>query len=180
MRALQLIYSFFLGLAVVGFVGIGLDTFYPNPDYPTDLQSGPSPAPAQEAQQAYQQAYESWSLITSIILLVVATAILVVGLALGERFVVLANGLLLGGLFTMVHAVGRSIGTDSILRFVVITVALLVTIGVGWFKFARQSPLAARTPAGAIAEGATADADLTRRVAELENRLEALRRALGG
>lgn len=105
----------------------------------------------------------------------------VVGLALGERFVVLANGLLLGGLFTMVYAVGRSIGTDSVLRFVVISVALLVTIGVGWFKFARQSPLAAaRTPGvETAADGATADADLTRRVAELENRLDALRRALG-
>ncbi len=176
MRALQLIYSFFLGLAVVGFVGIGLDTFYPNPEYPQGGYSGHSPA-----EEAYQQAYESWSLITSIILLVVATVILVVGLALGERLVVLANGLLLGGLFTMVYAVGRSIGTDSVLRFVVITVALLVTIGVGWFKFARQSPLAAaRTPETVGAGGPGADADLTRRVAELENRLEALRRALAG
>lgn len=178
MRALQLIYSFFLGLAVVGFVWIGLDTFYPNPEYPTEAHSQPTPA-QEAAVQAYQQAYESWSLITSIVLLVVATVILVVGLALGERFVVLANGLLLGGLFTMVYAVGRSIGTDSVLRFVVISVALLVTIGVGWFKFARQSPLAAeRTPA-ASAGGGVSDADLTRRVAELENRLEALRRALG-
>lgn len=181
MRALQLIYSFFLGLAVAGFVGVGLDTFYPRPDFPP-LPIGAEKDPAQvEAYQAQspvrEAAYATWNLNSSIILLIAATALLVIGLVLAERWVVLANGLLLGGLFTMVYAVGRSASEHNLTRFLVIAAALLVTIVVGWFRFARRRPEAAT--AGATDSGTSpGDAGLERRVSELEERLAALRRAL--
>ncbi|MDO5499864.1 MAG: hypothetical protein Q4F67_09310 [Propionibacteriaceae bacterium] len=183
MRALQVIYSFFLGLALVAFVGIGVDTFYPRPKvdftYPTD----PNPTPEQlEAQQAQADAYapliDAWNLNTSIILLVIATAILIVALVLPERLVVLSNGMLLGGLFTLFYAVVTSWSNEHILRFVVIAIALTVTVVVGWRKF-RARPVAAdgAAPEGAAPEGA---AVLENRVAELEQRFDALRKALGG
>lgn len=177
MRALHLIYAFFLGLAVVGFVAIGLDTFYPGPEYPFPVGGNPDSGPAFEA---YQAAQDAWNLTTSIVLLVAATVILVVSLLLAERWIVLTNGLLLGGLFTLVYAVGRSLSDDSVIRFVVIAAALAVTIAVGWFKFARTqqpAPGAAGSPGGA--EPGSGSVALEHRVAALEQRIEALRRALG-
>lgn len=183
MKALQVIYSFFLGLALATFVGIGMATFYPRPeanfDYPVDEKSPVEMEAYRAESEAYAAVLDTWSLNTSIILLILATVILVVALVLGERLVVLSNGMLMGGLFTLLYAVANSFSnSQNLLRFAVIAVALAVTIAVGWMKF-RTGPsvvAADRAPASA-AEG---DATLEGRVTELEERLESMRKALGG
>jgi len=109
--ALQVIFAFFLGLVVVAFVGIGVNTFYPEPTY----TGGDYPAGL----------YSDWRLVTGIILLVCATVLLVISLVLPEDQGVLSNGLLLGGVFTMVYAVGVTVSSDrSVVRFVVVAFAL--------------------------------------------------------
>lgn len=160
-QLLQVIYSFFLGLVVVGFVGIGINTFYPPPRY-TDYN------PAAEAQSA------GWALNTSIALLVCATAVMLISLIRSERQAVISNGLLLGGLFTMVYAVGMSIGaSQSVTRFAVIAAALVVTVGVGWLKFVRGHR-------GAAAQAAAPSGELAERLDAVEARLDAVARALQG
>lgn len=158
--ALQIIFGFFLGLVVVAFVGIGVNTFYPEPSY-LDYD-----APV----------FSQWRLITGIILLVLATAILVISLALPAHQAVITNGLLLGGVFTMVYAVGMTVTSDqSIWRFVVVAVALLVTIVIGYLKFAKPW----RGPAAVAAQPSEEPAsELAARLSSLEHRFDALRRAL--
>lgn len=160
--ALQIIFAFFLGLVVVAFVGIGVNTFYPEPTY-TVYDSATA---------------SSWRLITGIILLILATVILVISLALPAHQAVITNGLLLGGVFTMIYAVGMTVSTDqSIWRFVVVAIALVVTIAIGYLKFAKpwRSPAAA---AVAAEESGQVNPEMAARLSTLERRLEALRRAL--
>jgi len=156
--ALQIIFAFFLGLVVVGFVGIGVSTFYPEPTasgYDSDT-------------------YDTWRLVTGIILLVIATLILAISLLLPSGQEVISNGVLLGGVFTMLYAVGITISSDqSIWRFIVVAFALVVTVAIGYLRFARREPAAA-TPAA----GASGDPALAARLEALEQRFEALRRAL--
>ena len=87
-NALSIIFAFFLGLVVVAFVGIGVNTFYPEPQWVDGMPSN----------------YNQWRLTTGIILLVCATVLLAVSLFLPDVQAVLSNGLLLGGVFTMVYA----------------------------------------------------------------------------
>ena len=156
-NALQIILAFFLGLVVVAFVGIGVNTFYPEPAY-VDGRPG----------------YAGWQLTTGIILLVCATIILAVSLFLPDALGVLSNGLLLGGVFTMSYAVGITVSTDSsVLRFVVVAVALAVTIAIGWLKFTRRR-------AAVPAEAGTVSTDVEERLASVERKLDALGRALQG
>lgn len=162
--ALQIIFGFFLGLVVVAFVGIGVNTFYPEPRYPGGEYNS--------------EAFSQWSLVTGIILLVLATLILVISLALPAHQSVITNGLLLGGVFTMIYAVGMTVTAgQSIWRFVVVAIALLVTIGIGYLKFAKpwRGPAAA---AAAAQPTPAADSELAARLTTLEHRLDALRRAL--
>ncbi len=164
---LQVIYSFFLGLVVLGLVAIGINTFHPQPRWPeSDYEAG-------------RLAQEAWSLNTSIILLVCATVILAVSLWRPARMAVISNGLLLGGIFTMIYAVGQSLGSGQgqIARFFVALAALLVTVGVGYLTFIRRTPSAESLPGGDEGE-AGASGELGERVAALERRLEALGRAL--
>lgn len=174
--ALQTIYSFFLGLAVVAFFGVGLATFYPSPHQPDNMDW-----------EKYRPLYEQWAIYTSGALLAFAILVLVIALFWAEKITVLANGLLLGGLFTLFYAVILTFdSSSSVLRFAMVTLALVVALGVGWYRFAW-----ARTKKHAIPEGGyhgstpetsrSSDADLeqlARRVEHLERRLDAVGRAL--
>jgi hypothetical protein len=74
----------------------------------------------------------------------------------------------------MIYGVGWIIATDtSTERFLVITAALVITLGLGYVRFVRQ----ARPTAGTTAAPAHADA-LEARVQRLEQRLDDAARAL--
>ena len=161
-NALQIIFAFFLGLVVVAFVGIGVNTFHPEPVWVDGMPSN----------------YNDWRLTTGIILLVCATVLLAVSLFLPEVQAVLSNGLLLGGVFTMVYAVGVTVTSDqSVIRFVVVTLALVVTIAIGYLKFVRGRRAAvSAAPSGAPGDGG----EYAERLAAVERKLDALGRALQG
>lgn len=187
---LQTIYSFFLGLVTVAFVGIGVYTFYPEPKYPTELQYGYNGEPTKEqqdalraAQEAYNILRQDWALYTSIILLICATVILVISLIRSERLPVISNGLLLGGVFTMIYAVIMTMqGVQSPTRFAVVTVALITTVGIGYLKFAYRKKATATAQAIPVAGesaavGAAVASELALRVAALEAKLDAAAKA---
>ncbi|HEY3548404.1 MAG TPA: hypothetical protein VGK17_20210 [Propionicimonas sp.] len=160
-NALQIIFAFFLGLVVVAFVGIGVNTFYPEPAY---VDGRPDQ-------------YVGWQLTTGIVLLICATIILAVSLFLPESQAVLSNGILLGGVFTMIYAVGITVSSNvSVLRFVVVAIALAVTIAIGWLKFVRGRA----AKAGVSAPPEAAASELGERLAAVERKLDALGRALQG
>jgi hypothetical protein len=126
----------------------------------------------------------SWARVTSIILVAFATVVMGVSLVRSRQLRVLGNGLLLGGLFTMVYGVGWVIFSgSSVLRFVVMAFALAVAIGLGYVKFVRQRVTAPPAPAGqatAGEAGGAALADLEARVTAIEARTAAAAAALGG
>lgn len=202
--ALQTIFSFFLGLMVLAFIGVGVNTFYPQPSdaFQKQLQplyneqsqiqvKGTTPSPADQARLAEiqkqiddlnakeQVASEGWARTTSIILVLFATLVMGISLIRSEQLRVVSNGLLLGGLFTMVYGAGWTIfsGT-SYLRFFVVLFALAVALALGYIKFVwlRQSASLASAPAGTP----TADvAGLEARVTALEAKTNAAAAALG-
>lgn len=163
-NALSIIFAFFLGLVVVAFVGIGVNTFYPEPQWVDGMPSD----------------YNAWRLTTGVILLVCATGLLAVSLFLPDAQAVLSNGLLLGGVFTMVYAVGVTVTSDqSVVRFVVVTLALAVTIAIGYLKFVRGRRAAAAV--AAAPDRAPGDGgEFAERLAVVERKLDALARALQG
>ncbi|PKQ32143.1 MAG: hypothetical protein CVT62_03665 [Actinobacteria bacterium HGW-Actinobacteria-2] len=158
--ALQIIFAFFLGLVLVAFVWIGVITFYPEPSWTSE---------------GGDAAARTWRLTVGIILLVTATALSAISLSLPVRAEAIANGVLLGGVFTMLTAVGMALSSETgALRFAVVTAALVVTIGIGYLRFGRGPRVA---PVAATADG-QADPELAARVEQLERRLDAIRRAL--
>lgn len=134
---LQVIFSFFLGLVVTAFVAVGVNAFFPDPQ--GDYEDG---------------AWMSHRLSTSVILLVCATLVMLLSLAIANLGPVLANGALLGGLFTMIYAVGMGVASGGQWRrFLVLTAALVITVGVGWWKFSRGR-VSAPAPSGDAVSGA--------------------------
>ncbi|HEY5540673.1 MAG TPA: hypothetical protein VIL41_04375 [Coriobacteriia bacterium] len=208
--ALQTIFSFFLGLMVLAFIGVGVNTFYQSPsaqhekeqlaisrqidainaanqNKSLDATAQAQIKKLQDQQNALQDKINAemkdWARTTSIILVLFATLVMGVSLVRSEQLRVLSNGLLLGGLFTMLYGTGWVIFSgNSTARFVVIAFALLVAMGLGYAKFVRgraeKPPVPAET--GAAALEPTAAAGLEARVSALEERAAAAAAALGG
>jgi uncharacterized protein HemX len=210
--ALQTIFSFFLGLMVLAFIGVGVNTFYPSPatqqekaqqnidrqietiNVATQNKSLDATQQAQikklqDERNSLQDVIESdmktWARNTSIILVIFATLVMGVSLLLSAQLLVLSNGLLLGGLFTMLYGTGWVIFSgNSTARFVVIAFALVVAIALGYLKFVRGRAEKAAAPGAGGAALAPADSaivgSLEQRVAALESRATAAAAPLGG
>lgn len=205
--ALQLIFSLFLGVLVVVVVGVGVWTFYPPPDSENspkqqelnnlyqeqekgNFKGSGSMTPSESAafdkrqerinqlQDEINNIRRNWAVVTSIIVLSIATVLMAISLFLPEATKVFSNGILLGGLFTVLYGTGVSFtGGNSKARFFVVLVALILSLAIGYLRFVRgrqAGPVAVET-GGEIVGG-----DLEARVSALESRFAALTSAFGG
>jgi len=201
---LRTIFAFFLGLMLTAFVGVGVYTFHPPPQRfdneirdlgrkeqalrdaraPNELTSADRDSlqaierRRNEAIDAAAAARIPWARTTSITLIILATLAMAASLIGADRLHVISNGLLLGGVFLMLYGVGWIIATDtSVARFVVITIALAITLGLAYARFVRRAPRMV-VAAGPGSPEAYEASDLERRVRALEERLSAAAAAL--
>lgn len=198
----QSIFAVFLGLILTAFIGVGLYTFYPPPDErfadrirelnreqqalrntkPPDALTSQDRERLQSIQDEINGQQDSlraasapWGRNTSILLMVFATLVMALSILGADRLPVLNNGLLLGGAFSMVYGVGLILVTNtSVERFLVITGALLITLGLGYVRFVTRRVVVA-APAG---PGATGLGDLEARLQALERRMDEAASAL--
>lgn len=206
--ALQTIFSFFLGLMVLAFIAVGVNTFYQSPSelhqketraieqQMSSLNVKQAPggtlsssdqaelnslqAQMNQLQNKIQAEMVGWSLNTSIILIVYATIVMSVSLIRSEQLRVISNGLLLGGLFAMLYGAGWVIFSGTgVARFVVILFAFAITVALGYVKFVRRRRVAGfETPA--IPPAPVVElGGLEARIAALEARQAAAAAALG-
>ena len=204
---LSTIFGIFLGLMVTAFIGVGVYTYYPSPEEAFSsriedanrrrqaIEGAKAPAALTDEDRARLQtiaqerdalvdtsreAGRTWGRRTSIILVTFATLTMAVSLVRAARLPVISNGLLLGGVFTMLYGVGWMIASDtSTERFAVVTVALVVTLGLGYGRFVRRDGPPGAVPAEVMGKGAERPApDLEARVRRLEDRLDDAAKAM--
>lgn len=204
---LQIIFSIFLGIMVMAFIGVGVYTFYPTPDpvgqeelqelyrQQEDIQRFKDPTALTDAERDRLAAVQAdirkvedrleaqrevWGRNTSIILIAFATLTMAISLVRAEQLPVISNGLLLGGVFTMIYGVGWIVATGtSYARFVVMTVALVITLVLGYVRFVWRRRIkgeAAAAGGGALAAGEVGEIEA--RLAAIERRLAAVGEAL--
>jgi hypothetical protein len=202
---LQTLFAIFLGLMVTAFVGVGVYTFYPPPDkqyrdqiIALDRQqeairnSRPDAAltPDDRAriqklvdernkiQDVSRKSSEAWASRTSIILVSLATIAMVIALVAVAQLPVISNGLLMGGVFTMLYGVGWVIASGtSTARFIVMTFALAITLALGYLRFVRRRASVVAQTSGTVASTGELT-DLEQRVRMLEERLSQAASAL--
>lgn len=145
-------YVVFLGIVVAMFVGVGIAAFYPAPKAPecdntvrftpANDEAGKTLIETQkqcdEANKQYQNQFKHYSRNVSIIALLAALVILAASLMFAHRLAVLADGLLLGGILTLLYSIIRSfMSGDDRVRFASVAIALIVAVILGYFKFLR-------------------------------------------
>lgn len=161
---LRVLYVFFTGLLLATFVGVGIAAFYPAPElpeYPEELErvnicidNGRCPTfegysdPSEQQQitadeheaelKAYDEAMQAYARNVSITSFVIALIFAIIGLATEKQLKLISDGVLLGGLFTLVYGIGWGFATeDDVYRFVVVTIGLIVVLVLGYLKFVK-------------------------------------------
>jgi len=148
---LKIVYSLFLGVILAIFVGVGISAFYQAPEYPeppdaikygiyedqTEEQKAVQRAYDQQAEAARERV-EAHDRNVSIIATVVAVLLLAVGLVYSHKIDVIADGFLLGGIFTLLYSMGLGLASgDEMYRFLIISVGVAVAIALGYWRFVK-------------------------------------------
>ncbi|MGQ1837720.1 hypothetical protein ACT4S2_04620 [Kocuria turfanensis] len=160
---MKIVYTFFLGALLALFVGLGIQTFYPGPDmpdYPVEMEYGAGPGELTEEQREqerefnqrmaqWQEEQQVYHRNVGVVALGAAVLQLVLSLVLEKRNKVLTNGVMLGGLFTLFYAIGRSFASsETTVTFVAVGVGLAVVLVLGHRRFFQERPApAAADPA---------------------------------
>lgn len=155
---IKYVYIVFIGLLLAAFVGVGIAAFYKGPkapEYPVELQY-PDPAikgdpyatesaerrqlqrEQDEKFKQFNKDNEIYNKNVSIIALVASIIFLVVSLTLFKKILVIADGVLLGGVLTLAYSIVRGFGSnDDTFRFLVVSAGLVVAMVLGYIKFVR-------------------------------------------
>lgn len=149
---LKLFYTLFLGLLVALFVGLGIDAFYEGPqapDYPSELNLQKTDcgeyADLKAEQEKFDQDMKSfnekskaYNRNVSIASLVFAILIMIVSLTFFAKIKMIADGILLGGVFTTAYSIIRGLMSEnSKFRFIIVTIGLIIALILGYIKFIR-------------------------------------------
>lgn len=155
---LKYVYVVFIGLLIALFIGVGIAAFYPAPKNPSSVSIYPKVAPfeplsaSQSAQlqkedlkqQAIWREYEfrnqQYNKNVTIIAVLLAVLVLAISLFLAKSLLIIADGMLLGALLTLVYSLTRSFGTqDFKFIFLVVSIGLVITVALGYFKLIKPS-----------------------------------------
>lgn len=150
-KTLKIVYTFFLGIILAIFIGVGISTFYPGPEaprFPTELNTyGKEQTTEQIAKQrefdikneAYMDKMKPYSRNVSIISLTAAVILLGISLLYEKRIKLIADGVLLGGVFTLMYSLGQSFAAEnSKFSFGVVSVGLIIVLYLGYHRFVRE------------------------------------------
>lgn len=146
----------FLGILLAIFVGVGIAAFYKAPTFPEypaklqsrvltqeGLQSATLSAVLDKEEQEYNKKQKSfteqnekYSRNVSIIALILSILFLIISLTLAKDILIIADGLLLGGVLTLIYSMIRGFGSnDEMFRFIVVAIGLFISLIIGYLKF---------------------------------------------
>ena len=136
------------------FVGVGIAAFYPEPKYPEppvavkycspdiDKATGMSAESKAEIEKYdkeekdFQIKSKKYNRDVSIIALIASILIVIASLTFFKKILLIADGLLFGGVLALLYSVIRGFGTDdNIFRFIVVSIGLSVSLFLGYVKF---------------------------------------------
>lgn len=151
---IKLLYTLLIGIFVAVFIGVGIAAFYPAlkyPEAPTSMKYGFTEPEKDgeisaeykaemekydQEQKDFQIKSQTYNRNVSIVALVFSIVIVVISLTLFKKIYLIADGLLLGGVLTLLYSVIRGFGSDdNMFRFIVVSVGLIISLFLGYVKF---------------------------------------------
>lgn len=142
---LKVIYVFFLGLLLSIAVGVGVAAFYQQPEAPkypefsssdTSEERDGKQAGYDEQLAEYTKELNTYNRNVSLIVLGFAVVFLIFSMAIYSKADVVSDGLLLGGLLSLIYSVIRGFNADDErYTFVLVVASIVIALVLGYYKF---------------------------------------------
>lgn len=150
---IRIIYTFLVGLFLAIFVGVGISAFYKGPTYPempailkyctTELKDVKQYSQFKiqaesfdKAEKAFMVQSQSYNRNVAVIAITAAIILVIVSLTFLKKILLIADGILLGGVFTLMYSVIRGFeAQDTMFQFFVVSVGLFISLILGYVKF---------------------------------------------
>lgn len=154
---LRVVYTFFVGIFLAVFVGVGIAAFYPSPKYPempamlkycsVDLKDAEGCADYKrqseefdKVEREYRTTEQNYSRNVSTIAVVAAVIMVITSLTLFRTILLIADGILLGGVLTLLYGTIRGFGAENMkFLFLIVTVGLVVSLLLGYLKLIKPT-----------------------------------------
>ncbi len=135
------------------FVGVGISAFYKGPIYPempavlrfctTELKDTTKFAEFQtqaeqfdKLEKIYQKQQQLYSKNVATIAVLAAIILVIASLTLLRKILLIADGILLGGVMTLLYSVVRGFeAQDTMFQFFVVSIGLFISLILGYVKF---------------------------------------------
>ena len=128
---MKLFASVVLGIDIALCVGVGINLFYPEPSYPTELMtfsnSEPTDAEAEASNLAYmefEKVRQLHSGIVGVISIALAVLVMAGSMFLAKKYDVVSQGLLVGGLLLICYGATQAISSGNVMT-------AFISIGIG-------------------------------------------------
>ena len=150
---IRIIYMLFIGVFLAIFVGVGISAFYSGPKFPdmppvlkycsVDLKDTKQSEDFSKqanafdlAEKKYQTDLQTYNRNVSSIAVIAAVILVILSLTLLRRMLVISDGILLGGVLTLIYSTIRGFSTeDTRFSFIVVSIGLIVSLVLGYLKF---------------------------------------------
>lgn len=87
----------------------------------------------------YQAAMKPYNRNVSMLALGFAVTLLIISLLAQKHIKLIADGVMLGGLFTLLYSIGRGFASENnTYVFIVVSISLVLTLYLGFHRFLRQ------------------------------------------
>ena len=150
-HSLKTAYTFFVGLLLAIFVGVGVQAFYSAPkfpDYPTYGYTEQPTAEEKKAQEEFDKKIKEhdekskpYSRNVSLITMGAAIVFLSIGVVFDKKLKIIANGFMIGGILTLIYSIGRSFAADNYTyTFGAVSAGLVIALALGYWQFLRPKP----------------------------------------
>lgn len=149
MEQIKLLYTVFLGLLLATGIGIGIAAFYAAPSPPPAPESISSPEGKVEPEEArrheleyrrYEAKSETYNRNVSTIAVAFSVVLLAISMAGLKNLPIIANGLMLGGVFTLIYGIVRSFGSgEQKFMFVIVLVGIVATLALGYVRLMKPA-----------------------------------------
>lgn len=146
---LQGLYTILLGLFLAFFVGIGINTFYPEPIYNTPtpcmapIENGTVPVQIQRQcekdQMKIQEKSNAYTQVVSSVALIAAVIFMGISFLIFRNQQVFSYGFLFGSMFTLLYSLGRSLNSHQpAFTFTIVFVSLALVMLIGYLRFVKK------------------------------------------
>lgn len=155
---IRLVYTLFIGVLFAALVGFGIAAFYESPkepEYPSVLKVTRPEERVSESvfnelknkQEQYDREVKDFREKTklynrNVALIAIAASIvtLLISLTLFKKILLIADGLLLGGVMTLIYSIIRGIASgDDKFRFIIVAIGFVITLILGYIKLAKTT-----------------------------------------